>query len=184
MRIVIERSYLNSLGYDGHSLYLNDPHCRPHVSYYQVVFNFPINSCGTVRKVDNSSLSGKHHKYTALHNNSPTNYGWISRHWNFECGCFWIPFTLSSLRTAELCIATPSEPTPPTPERSRAKLTWSWMWTVEWSRTRWPRLCTLSIVLTTAASQAQADSIPPWTSTHQATSTIRCVQVVDRKFLL
>ena len=53
MRIVIERSYLNSLGYDGHSLYLNDPHCRPHVSYYQVVFNFPINSCGTVRKVDN-----------------------------------------------------------------------------------------------------------------------------------
>lgn len=51
MNIVIERSYLNSLGYDGHSLYLNDPHCRPQISYYNVVFSFPLNTCGNIREV-------------------------------------------------------------------------------------------------------------------------------------
>ncbi|KAM7408530.1 hypothetical protein PAMA_002316 [Pampus argenteus] len=56
MNIVIERSYLNSLGYDGHSLYLNDQHCRPQVSSYQVVFSFPINTCGTVRKFENGRV--------------------------------------------------------------------------------------------------------------------------------
>ncbi|XP_061601115.1 deleted in malignant brain tumors 1 protein [Cololabis saira] len=50
MNIVIERSYLNSLGYDGHSLYLNDPHCRPQVSSFQVVFSFPLNTCGNIRQ--------------------------------------------------------------------------------------------------------------------------------------
>lgn len=59
MVIVIQRSYLNSVGYDGHSLYLDDPYCRPQVSSYQVVFSFPINTCGTVRKVDNSTPSGR-----------------------------------------------------------------------------------------------------------------------------
>ncbi|KAJ4949694.1 hypothetical protein JOQ06_021203 [Pogonophryne albipinna] len=56
MNIVIERSYLNSLGYDGQSLYLNDQYCRPQVSSYQVVFNFPINTCGNVRKFENGSI--------------------------------------------------------------------------------------------------------------------------------
>ncbi|KAM6916681.1 CUB and zona pellucida-like domain-containing protein 1 [Xenentodon cancila] len=50
MNVVIERSYLNSLGYDGHSLYLNDPHCRPQVSSFQVVFSFPLNTCGNIRQ--------------------------------------------------------------------------------------------------------------------------------------
>ncbi|XP_068576662.1 deleted in malignant brain tumors 1 protein [Cebidichthys violaceus] len=56
MNIVIQRTYLNSLGYDGQSLYLNDPHCRPQVSRYQVVFNFPINTCGNVRKFENGRV--------------------------------------------------------------------------------------------------------------------------------
>ncbi|XP_069000621.1 scavenger receptor cysteine-rich domain-containing protein DMBT1 isoform X3 [Embiotoca jacksoni] len=56
MNIVIARSYLNSLGYDGHNLYLNDPHCRPRVSSYQVVFSFPINTCGNVRQFDNGRV--------------------------------------------------------------------------------------------------------------------------------
>lgn len=55
MNIVIDRKYLNSLGYDGHSLYLNDPSCRPRISSYQVVFRFPIYNCGNVKEVDNSS---------------------------------------------------------------------------------------------------------------------------------
>jgi len=66
MTIVIQRAYLNSLGYDGESLYLNDPYCRPQVSRYQVVFNFLLNACGTVQKVDDSSPSGKHLRHSVL----------------------------------------------------------------------------------------------------------------------
>ncbi|XP_039994519.1 deleted in malignant brain tumors 1 protein isoform X3 [Xiphias gladius] len=56
MNIVIERTYLNSLGYEGHSLYLDDPYCRPQVNRYQVVFSFPINTCGNVRKFKNGRV--------------------------------------------------------------------------------------------------------------------------------
>uniref|UniRef100_A0A8C8EUK2 CUB and zona pellucida-like domains 1, tandem duplicate 1 n=1 Tax=Oncorhynchus tshawytscha TaxID=74940 RepID=A0A8C8EUK2_ONCTS len=52
MNIVIQRSYLLSMGYDGNNLYLNDQHCRPQVNSYQVVFSFPINTCGTQRKFE------------------------------------------------------------------------------------------------------------------------------------
>uniref|UniRef100_A0A672GND2 CUB and zona pellucida-like domains 1, tandem duplicate 1 n=1 Tax=Salarias fasciatus TaxID=181472 RepID=A0A672GND2_SALFA len=53
MNIVIERSYLNSLGYSSHDLYLNDEQCRPQITSYQVIFSFPIGSCGNVRQVSN-----------------------------------------------------------------------------------------------------------------------------------
>uniref|UniRef100_A0A672H1A3 CUB and zona pellucida-like domains 1, tandem duplicate 1 n=1 Tax=Salarias fasciatus TaxID=181472 RepID=A0A672H1A3_SALFA len=53
MNIVIERSYLNSLGYSSHDLYLNDEQCRPQITSYQVIFSFPIESCGNVRQVNN-----------------------------------------------------------------------------------------------------------------------------------
>uniref|UniRef100_H2LLT4 CUB and zona pellucida-like domains 1, tandem duplicate 2 n=1 Tax=Oryzias latipes TaxID=8090 RepID=H2LLT4_ORYLA len=56
MHIVLDRSYLNSLGYDGHSLYLRDPYCRPQISYYNVVFSFPLNTCGNVRDVMNDRI--------------------------------------------------------------------------------------------------------------------------------
>ncbi|KAM8860211.1 CUB and zona pellucida-like domain-containing protein 1 [Spinachia spinachia] len=56
MNIVLQRTYLNSLGYDGNDLYLNDAQCRPQIGGDQVVFNFPINTCGTVRKFDNGSV--------------------------------------------------------------------------------------------------------------------------------
>uniref|UniRef100_A0A3Q3WNQ6 Uncharacterized protein n=1 Tax=Mola mola TaxID=94237 RepID=A0A3Q3WNQ6_MOLML len=55
MTIVIDRKYLNSLGHDGHSLYLNDPSCRPQVSRYQVVFSFPI-TIGKVLVIYTNSL--------------------------------------------------------------------------------------------------------------------------------
>uniref|UniRef100_A0A8C9VYE6 Uncharacterized protein n=1 Tax=Scleropages formosus TaxID=113540 RepID=A0A8C9VYE6_SCLFO len=51
MNIVISSSFLNSVGYSGYDLYLNDQRCRPQVSSYQVVFNFPLNTCGTLREV-------------------------------------------------------------------------------------------------------------------------------------
>ncbi|XP_035982706.1 deleted in malignant brain tumors 1 protein isoform X3 [Fundulus heteroclitus] len=52
MNIILNRAYLSSLGYDGHNLSLNDPHCRPRISSYDVVFSFPLNSCGNIRRIE------------------------------------------------------------------------------------------------------------------------------------
>ncbi|XP_046885840.1 deleted in malignant brain tumors 1 protein-like [Hypomesus transpacificus] len=79
MNIVVSRSYLNSLGYDGYNLYLNDQHCRPSVSSYQVVFSFPINTCGTVRKFVNERVV-----YTNALRATPSNSGEISRQSQFK----------------------------------------------------------------------------------------------------
>ncbi|XP_061141475.1 deleted in malignant brain tumors 1 protein-like [Syngnathus typhle] len=56
MNIAIGRKYLNSLGYDGHSLYLNDQNCRPQVFAKEVVFGFHVNRCGTSRKFENGRV--------------------------------------------------------------------------------------------------------------------------------
>uniref|UniRef100_A0A3Q1J8R1 Uncharacterized protein n=1 Tax=Anabas testudineus TaxID=64144 RepID=A0A3Q1J8R1_ANATE len=84
MNIVIERAYLNSLGYDGHSLYLDDQYCRPQVSTYQVVFSFPINTCGTVRKFDNGRIV-----YTNTIRAYTSSSGEITRqsHFRMNVGC-------------------------------------------------------------------------------------------------
>ncbi|KAM9345133.1 CUB and zona pellucida-like domain-containing protein 1 [Symphorus nematophorus] len=74
MNIVVERSYLNSLGYDGHTMYLNDPQCRPQITYYQVVFSFPINTCGNVQKFENGRVV-----YTNTLRAYTTNSGEITR---------------------------------------------------------------------------------------------------------
>ncbi|XP_062376025.1 deleted in malignant brain tumors 1 protein-like [Sardina pilchardus] len=52
MNIVISRSYLIDQGFSVHDLYVNDQHCRPTINSYQVVFEFPLNRCGTVRTFD------------------------------------------------------------------------------------------------------------------------------------
>ncbi|XP_056147825.1 deleted in malignant brain tumors 1 protein-like [Lampris incognitus] len=75
MTIVISRSYLSSMGYyDGYSLYLNDPYCRPKVSSYQVIFSFPINTCGTERKFERGRVV-----YTNAVSSYTSNYGEITR---------------------------------------------------------------------------------------------------------
>ncbi|XP_035255589.1 deleted in malignant brain tumors 1 protein isoform X2 [Anguilla anguilla] len=56
MTIVIQTSYLNSVGYSGYDLYLNDQYCRPSVSSYQVVFSFAPNTCGTRREFNNGRI--------------------------------------------------------------------------------------------------------------------------------
>lgn len=56
MRIVIEKSYLDSLGYSADRLYLDDPNCRPSVTRYQVIFSFPITACGNVQKTENGKV--------------------------------------------------------------------------------------------------------------------------------
>uniref|UniRef100_A0A3P9M1F5 CUB and zona pellucida-like domains 1, tandem duplicate 1 n=1 Tax=Oryzias latipes TaxID=8090 RepID=A0A3P9M1F5_ORYLA len=66
MHIVLDRSYLNSLGYDGHSLYLRDPYCRPQISYYNVVFSFPLNTCGNVMN-DRIVYTNNIYAYSSIH---------------------------------------------------------------------------------------------------------------------
>ncbi|KAG7279909.1 hypothetical protein CRUP_021542 [Coryphaenoides rupestris] len=74
MHIVMEKSYLNSLGYTGNDLYLNDPYCRPQISAYQVVFSFPLNTCGTVRTFNNGTII-----YRNALRASASNHGVITR---------------------------------------------------------------------------------------------------------
>lgn len=59
MTIVISRSYLNSLGFDGNNVHLDDPRCRPEISKFYVTFVFPIDTCGNVKKVDISLPFGE-----------------------------------------------------------------------------------------------------------------------------
>uniref|UniRef100_A0A672H1B2 CUB and zona pellucida-like domains 1, tandem duplicate 1 n=1 Tax=Salarias fasciatus TaxID=181472 RepID=A0A672H1B2_SALFA len=75
MNIVIERSYLNSLGYSSHDLYLNDEHCRPKITSYQVIFSFPIESCGNVKQISSDRVV-----YTNGLRSSNSSSGEITRH--------------------------------------------------------------------------------------------------------
>ncbi|KAJ8391790.1 hypothetical protein AAFF_G00085620 [Aldrovandia affinis] len=56
MNIVIQNSYLSSMGYSGHDLYVDDQHCRPRVLSHQVVFSFTLNTCGTRREFHNGRV--------------------------------------------------------------------------------------------------------------------------------
>ncbi|XP_014823488.1 PREDICTED: deleted in malignant brain tumors 1 protein-like isoform X2 [Poecilia mexicana] len=56
MNIVINRAYLNSLGYDAHNLYVDDPSCKPQISSYEVIFSFPLTSCGTVKHLNSGRI--------------------------------------------------------------------------------------------------------------------------------
>ncbi|XP_067909385.1 uncharacterized protein [Heterodontus francisci] len=57
MEVKLSRSYLNSLGFDEHNLYLNDQNCRPIITANDVVFRIPLNSCGTERQGNNGSIT-------------------------------------------------------------------------------------------------------------------------------
>ncbi|KAM9466666.1 CUB and zona pellucida-like domain-containing protein 1 [Clarias gariepinus] len=56
MNIVILKSYLDSLGFNWQDLHLDDYRCRASTDYYYVNFNFPLNSCSTVRKTQNGRI--------------------------------------------------------------------------------------------------------------------------------
>uniref|UniRef100_A0A671RS10 CUB and zona pellucida-like domains 1, tandem duplicate 1 n=1 Tax=Sinocyclocheilus anshuiensis TaxID=1608454 RepID=A0A671RS10_9TELE len=64
MVIVIQTSYLNSLGLSGNYLYVDDHLCRPNISSTEVLFSFPLDACGTAKEVQStrstcSSQSGE-----------------------------------------------------------------------------------------------------------------------------
>uniref|UniRef100_A0A8C9FBM6 CUB and zona pellucida-like domain-containing protein 1 n=1 Tax=Pavo cristatus TaxID=9049 RepID=A0A8C9FBM6_PAVCR len=56
MTIVLSKAYLDSLGYNETHLQLNDPSCRP-VTTDQVIFSFPLSSCGTTKKDEDQSIT-------------------------------------------------------------------------------------------------------------------------------
>ncbi|XP_059028914.1 CUB and zona pellucida-like domain-containing protein 1 isoform X1 [Mustela lutreola] len=56
MRAIISKSYLASLKYRENNLHLNDPTCRPKISNV-VEFSFPLDGCGTIKKVEDHSVT-------------------------------------------------------------------------------------------------------------------------------
>uniref|UniRef100_A0AAR2KQ68 CUB and zona pellucida-like domains 1, tandem duplicate 1 n=2 Tax=Pygocentrus nattereri TaxID=42514 RepID=A0AAR2KQ68_PYGNA len=74
MTIVIERSYLNSLGISWQNLYVDDHRCRPSANSYEVSFNFPINLCGTNKTTNKGRVVYSNHVRAA-----PSQSGEITR---------------------------------------------------------------------------------------------------------
>ncbi|XP_008046425.1 CUB and zona pellucida-like domain-containing protein 1 [Carlito syrichta] len=56
MRVIISKSYLESFNYNEGNLQLIDPTCRPKVSNV-VEFSIPLGSCGTIKKVEDQSIT-------------------------------------------------------------------------------------------------------------------------------
>ncbi|XP_031435152.1 deleted in malignant brain tumors 1 protein-like [Clupea harengus] len=56
MTITVSRSFLSSEGFSGNDLYVNDLYCRPSINSYEVIFRFPLNRCGTTRKIQNGGV--------------------------------------------------------------------------------------------------------------------------------
>nr|XP_025040542.1 deleted in malignant brain tumors 1 protein-like [Pelodiscus sinensis] len=70
MRAVINRTYLQSLGYNAWDVYLNNSSCEPHeITENYVAFNIPFNGCGTIRQVKNNTIS-----YSNVISTSPSGY--------------------------------------------------------------------------------------------------------------
>nr|XP_055027440.1 uncharacterized protein LOC129417036 isoform X2 [Misgurnus anguillicaudatus] len=57
MVIVIRTSYLNSLGFNGNDLYVDDHRCRPTINSTEVVFLFSLNTCGTGKEMMNGYVT-------------------------------------------------------------------------------------------------------------------------------
>ncbi|XP_052052967.1 CUB and zona pellucida-like domain-containing protein 1 [Apodemus sylvaticus] len=56
MRVIISKSYLQSLNYNENNLQLNDPTCRPSVSNV-IEFSIPLHECGTIKKIEDHTIS-------------------------------------------------------------------------------------------------------------------------------
>ncbi|XDV43105.1 hypothetical protein PO909_011645 [Leuciscus waleckii] len=84
MVIVIQRNYLNSLGLSGNDLYVDDNLCRPTINSTEVVFSFPLDTCGTAKEMMNGYVS-----YTNNVRASQSQSGEITRQSQFllHVGC-------------------------------------------------------------------------------------------------
>ncbi|XP_072414169.1 CUB and zona pellucida-like domain-containing protein 1 [Chiloscyllium punctatum] len=57
MEAKISRSYLNLLGFNEQNLYLNDQNCRPIITASDVIFQIPLDRCGTGWQENNGSIT-------------------------------------------------------------------------------------------------------------------------------
>ncbi|XP_043119671.1 deleted in malignant brain tumors 1 protein isoform X2 [Puntigrus tetrazona] len=91
MVIVIQRSYLNSLGLSTNDLYVDDHLCRPSISSTEVTFSFPLDACGTSKEMMNGYVS-----YTNNVRASQSQSGEITRqsHFLLRVGCRMEPDTM------------------------------------------------------------------------------------------
>ncbi|KAF4102136.1 hypothetical protein G5714_016936 [Onychostoma macrolepis] len=91
MVIVIQRSYLNSLGLSANDLYVDNHLCRPSISSTEVVFSFPPDACGTTKEMMNGYVS-----YTNNVRASQSQSGEITRQSQFllRVGCRMEPDTM------------------------------------------------------------------------------------------
>ncbi|XP_067389148.1 deleted in malignant brain tumors 1 protein-like [Emydura macquarii macquarii] len=79
MRAIINRTYLQSLGYNVWDVYLNDSSCGPQqITENYVIFTIPFNGCGTIRQVKNNTIT-----YSNVIRTSPSGYI-ITRENNFQ----------------------------------------------------------------------------------------------------
>ncbi|XP_073725455.1 scavenger receptor cysteine-rich domain-containing protein DMBT1 isoform X1 [Misgurnus anguillicaudatus] len=91
MVIVIQRSYLNSLGLNGNDLYVDDNRCRPTINSTGVVFRFSLDTCGTSKEMMNGYVT-----YTNNVRASQSQWGEITRQSQFllRVGCRMEPDTV------------------------------------------------------------------------------------------
>ncbi|XP_057200653.1 deleted in malignant brain tumors 1 protein-like [Triplophysa rosa] len=91
MVIVIQTSYLNSLGFNGNDLYVDDHRCRPNISSSEVVFRFSLDTCGTSKEMMNGYVT-----YTNNVRASQSQSGEITRQSQFllRVGCRMEPDTI------------------------------------------------------------------------------------------
>ncbi|XP_073784572.1 CUB and zona pellucida-like domain-containing protein 1 isoform X5 [Danio rerio] len=91
MVIVLQSSYLNSLGLSGNDLYVDDRLCRPNISSTEVVFRFPLDTCGTAKEMINGFVS-----YTNNVRASPSQSGEITYQslYLLQVGCRMEPDTI------------------------------------------------------------------------------------------
>ncbi|XP_052001805.1 deleted in malignant brain tumors 1 protein [Xyrauchen texanus] len=91
MVIVIRASYLNSLGFNGNDLYVDDHRCRPTITSTEVVFRFSLDTCGTGKEMMNGYVT-----YTNNVRASQSQSGEITRQSQFllHVGCRMEPDTM------------------------------------------------------------------------------------------
>ncbi|XP_052009410.1 CUB and zona pellucida-like domain-containing protein 1 [Xyrauchen texanus] len=91
MVIVIRTSYLNSLGFSGNDLYVDDHRCRPTIASTEVVFRFSLDTCGTSKEMMNGYVT-----YTNNVRASQSQSGEITRQSQFllHVGCRMEPDTM------------------------------------------------------------------------------------------
>ncbi len=169
MVIVIQRSYLNSLGLSANDLYVDDHLCRPSISSTEVMFSFPLDTCGTAKEVWPIHVQElKISIWLSAFN------AWIFcvrlvRHPNcMHCWEACLPHNIThslplfSFRWWMVMCPTPTMCGPLSLNQVKSLVSHSscYTWAAEWSRTPWCRYSTMPGRTSMPTSQERAASMP------------------------